>query len=89
MFYVYILQSRKDQKLYTGSTKDLRKRFSAHNAGEVFSTKSRTPFELIYYEAYKVESDARKREKNLKLRSKALAQLKRRLTGTLKFGVGV
>lgn len=83
MFYVYILKSKKDNDLYIGSTNDLRKRFKEHNDGKVFSTKLRRPFELIYYEAYKSEKDARKREHNLKLRSRALAQLKKRIGGCL------
>jgi len=83
MFYTYVLRSIKDNKLYTGSTDNLERRFREHNASKVFSTKSRIPFELIYYEAYKSESDARKRESNLKLRSRALEQLKRRIQGSL------
>lgn len=55
--------------LYIGSTCDLRKRIKEHNAGLVRSTKTRRPFELIYYEAYKSEIDARARESNLKLRA--------------------
>jgi len=75
--------------MYIGSTNDLRRRFAEHNKGEIFSTKFRRPFQLVYYEAYKSEKDARKREKNLKLRSKAFTQLKRRLTNSLDtFGVG-
>lgn len=84
MFYVYILKSIVDGDMYTGSTNDLRKRFKDHNNGKVFSTKLRKPFELIYYEAYKSERDARKREHNLKLRSRAFAQLKRRIQVSLK-----
>jgi len=83
MFYVYILRSKKDSKLYTGSTGDLVKRLNEHNSGKVFSTKSRKPFELIYYEAYKSEKDARIREHNLKLTARALAQLKTRITNSL------
>jgi len=79
MFYVYILKSKKDNNFYIGSTNDLKRRINEHNAGLVFSTKSRVPFELVYYEAYKSESDARRREKNLKLRSRAFAQLKKRI----------
>ncbi|EKE06667.1 MAG: hypothetical protein ACD_18C00306G0005 [uncultured bacterium] len=79
MYYVYILKSKKDNKLYTGSTNDLRRRFKEHNTGKVTSTKYRVPFELIYYEAYKAEKDARDREHNLKLRANALSQLKRRI----------
>jgi len=84
MFYVYILRSKIDSDLYVGSTSDLRKRFKDHNDDRGFSTKRRKPFELIYYEAYKSEVDARKREHNLKLRSRALAQLKKRINDSLK-----
>lgn len=83
MTYVYLLRSRKDGDYYLGSTNDLRQRLKMHNDGRMFSTKNRRPFELLYYEAYKVESDARHREHNLKLRSRAFLQLKKRLLGTL------
>jgi len=66
MFYVYILKSIKDNNLYTGFTKDLRERIRWHNEGKTQSTKWRLPIELIYYEAYKDEKDARKRELFLK-----------------------
>jgi putative endonuclease len=56
----------KDGKSYTGYTSDLRKRFNEHNSNKVFSTKSRGPFRLIYYEACIIEDDARAREKYLK-----------------------
>ncbi len=79
MFYVYILKSKVDHENYIGSTNDLRKRFKEHNLGKVYSTKGRKPFEIIYYEAYKSEKDARMREHNLKLRSKAYTQLKLRI----------
>ncbi len=85
MFYVYILKSKKDKLLYAGSTNDLKNRFKLHNDGKIFSTKLRKPFELIYYEAYKVEKDARVREHNLKLRANALNQLKRRIANSLKY----
>lgn len=83
MFYLYVLKSVKDGNLYIGSTNNLRKRFNLHNEGKVFSTKMRASFELIYYEAYKSENDARKRETNLKLRSRAFAQLKKRIESSL------
>lgn len=79
MFYVYILQSREDAGLYIGSTNNLLERLKQHNSGNVPSTKSRMPLELIYYEAYRAENDARHREHSLKLRGKALGQLKNRI----------
>ncbi len=83
MFYTYILQSKLDKKFYIGSTKDLRKRLREHNSGLVKSTKSRKPFELIYYEAYKAENSARNREKSLKLRGRARVQLLKRIADCL------
>ncbi|OQB05296.1 MAG: GIY-YIG nuclease superfamily protein [bacterium ADurb.Bin212] len=83
MYYLYILKSLKDHDLYIGYTSDLKRRFQEHNEGKNKSTKYRTPFELIYYEAYKDKSDAKKRECNLKLRSRAYSQLKKRIEGCL------
>ena len=83
MYYVYMIKSKKDDNLYIGSTNDLKRRLLEHNRGLNFSTKFRRPFELIYYEAYKSEEDARIREHNLKLRANALGQLKRRTSKSL------
>ena len=66
MFYTYILRSKKDNRFYTGSADNLRRRLEEHNTGKVFSTKYRLPFELSYYEACTNEQDARAREKYLK-----------------------
>jgi len=66
MYYVYILRSLKDEKLYSGYTADLKTRFSEHNKGKVESTKNRIPFQLIYYEAYLHQQDATAREKFFK-----------------------
>ena len=62
---------------------ELRRRLAEHNGGLVQSTKPRVPFELVYYEAYRAERDARTREKNLKLRGRAFAQLTRRIAESL------
>lgn len=66
MFYTYILKSKKDGKMYTGYTNNLRKRFKQHNDGKSTYTKGRGPYELIYYEACLEEEDARSRELYLK-----------------------
>jgi len=83
MFYVYILQSKKQGDLYVGSTNNLVKRFKEHNSGKVQSTKSRIPLELIYYEGYKAEDDAREREHQLKMRGQTRVHLKKRLQRSL------
>ena len=79
MFYVYILKSKKDGELYFGYTSDLIERLKEHNLGLVRSTKSRIPLYYVYFEAYASKEDATKREHNLKLRAKALRQLKIRI----------
>lgn len=66
MHYVYILISDKDQQFYTGCTHDLKKWLSEHNKGAVPSTKNRTPFKLVYYEACLDKRDAYHRERYLK-----------------------
>ncbi len=65
-FYTYVLRSLKDGKLYIGWTDDLKSRVNKHNKGLVTNTKSRIPFELVYYEACKSKQNAIKREKTLK-----------------------
>lgn len=47
MYYVYVLRSLKDKKLYSGYYSDFKQRFTDHNLGKVAITKYRIPFELI------------------------------------------
>ena len=54
----------KDKQLYIGFTDNLRKRILKHNTGKVFSTKSRRPLKLIYFEVYL--NEPRKRPKVLR-----------------------
>lgn len=84
MFYLYVLKSTKDGQLYIGSTNDLRRRLLEHNNGSVKSTRNRTPFELRYYEAYFKEKEARRREIALKNNGRVLAQLKKRISESLR-----
>lgn len=62
MFYVYILRSVSDKKLYIGYTENLQRRLKEHNSGNNFSTKTRLPLKIIYYEAYFNKEDAQERE---------------------------
>ena len=66
MYYVYLLQSNKDNSFYIGYTKDLRKRFSQHNNGLSKATKYKRPYRLLFYEAFLSSRDAKQREKYLK-----------------------
>jgi len=79
MYYVYVIRGPK--QFYTGSTKDLKKRFSEHAENKVFSTKGRGPWEIVYYEASLSEKDARERERYLKT-----AWGKRYLRNRMKYG---
>ncbi len=83
MFFVYILKSKKDNSIYIGYTSDLKRRFEEHNGGKNKSTKFKVPFELIYYEAYRSESDAKYRESNLKRFAQAYSALKGRIKNSL------
>lgn len=66
MHYVYIIYSKSLDKLYKGSTADLRKRIKNHNQGKVISTKNGKPWLLVYYEAFIDKTDALKEEIFLK-----------------------
>jgi putative endonuclease len=66
MFYVYVLQSAKDDGLYIGYSADLKKRLRQHRDGVAFATSYRGPWKLIYYEACHERADAEGREQFLK-----------------------
>ncbi|MBU1349001.1 GIY-YIG nuclease family protein [Patescibacteria group bacterium] len=66
MYFVYVLFSRSDRKLYIGYSHDVSKRFRQHQMGQVEATKNRRPLELIYHEAYSDEQEAKRRERYLK-----------------------
>jgi putative endonuclease len=83
MYYVYVLKSHRDEKLYIGYTANLGTRFRDHQAGGVISTRHRRPLELIFYEAYKNMEDAKRREKYFKT-SKGKSSLRMMLQNSLK-----
>lgn len=84
MFYVYILKSKSDGKLYIGYTNDLKRRVEEHTKGLNVSTKYRLPLKLVYYESYVSQADAKDREKMLKTSSGAYTALKRRIMDSLR-----
>ena len=65
-FFVYILQSEKDKKFYTGYTANVDLRLKAHNDGKVKSTKHRRPFVLVKVENFATRREAMWREWELK-----------------------
>ncbi len=78
MFYVYLIESINGNSLYTGHTRDLKKRLKEHNQGLNFSTKPYRPWNLVYYEACVEKTDAKRREKYLKT-NQGRRLIKRRL----------
>jgi len=66
MYFVYILQSIKNNKYYIGSTNNLERRISEHNSGKTKSLKYLTPLKIVFYKKYERESDARLVERKLK-----------------------
>ncbi|MEK7585230.1 MAG: GIY-YIG nuclease family protein [Patescibacteria group bacterium] len=65
-YFVYILLSHLDRKLYVGCTSDIESRLKRHNDGLVDSTKNRRPFSLIYSEKIEDKTEAFNRERFLK-----------------------
>lgn len=65
-YFVYILFSIKDRKLYIGYTENFKTRIKEHFKGKVRATKDRRPLVLIHYEAFRNRKDARARERFLK-----------------------
>ena len=82
-YFIYVLFSLKDKKLYIGYTANIKNRLKEHISGKVLSTKSRRPFKLIYFEYFTNIYDAKAREKYLKS-GFGRSQLKLALKTTLK-----
>jgi putative endonuclease len=81
MYYVYVIQNEKGAT-YTGYSSDLRTRIKAHNEGLNASTRGHR-WEVVYYEAYKAEKDARRRERQLKQSGQARRWVKERIRESL------
>ena len=65
-YYVYVLKSINFDFIYIGFTDNLKCRFKEHNSELNISTKHFAPYEIIHYEAYRNEKDAKRREAYLK-----------------------
>ncbi|MDO8560950.1 MAG: GIY-YIG nuclease family protein [bacterium] len=70
MYYVYLLKNNTKNEIYIGYTDDLERRLKEHQ---------RKHPELVYYEAYKAEKDARTREIKLKQHGQTKRRLKERI----------
>jgi putative endonuclease len=65
-YFVYILLSEKDNKLYVGCTSNLQDRLKSHNRGQVVATKFRRPLFLLHSETFQDKAEAFNRERFLK-----------------------
>jgi len=83
MYYVYLLKSKKGGNLYIGYSSDLKRRVREHNEKKNRSTLPYAPYDLVYYEAYRSQADAKERERQLKRFSQAYVQLKRRTSDSI------
>jgi len=66
MFYTYMVRC-KDGTLYTGYTTNIESRIKAHNDGKGAKyTRGRLPVTLVYVESFSDQSQAMKREYEIK-----------------------
>lgn len=66
MYFVYILQSKKDKSLYVGSTEDIKQRLADHNIGKAKYSSSKRPYVLKWFCAFPDKQLALGFEKYLK-----------------------
>jgi putative endonuclease len=64
--YVYVLRSQRNGRFYTGFSVDPERRLVEHNSGAVRATRSLRPWEIAYTELCVDETEARKREYQIK-----------------------
>ena len=82
MFYFFVLQNVEGE-LYFGSTKDLKRRISEHNTIRSLATKNQY-WNLVYYEAFYSETNAREREQHIKQYDQSKRWLLQRIKNSLK-----
>jgi putative endonuclease len=66
MYFVYILQSKKDHRYYVGVSENVERRLREHNAGGSKSTAPYRPWTIIKIEEYPDAKLAYKRERFIK-----------------------
>gem|GEM_PF-1562811 len=50
MWYVYVLRSQKNGKIYVGMSQDIDRRLAEHNSGKSKFTSGHLPWKLVYSE---------------------------------------
>lgn len=67
MYYVYVLRSLKNNRFYTGSTSNLKKRLGEHASGRSKYTRLTKPFKLVHFEHFETRAEAVRRERYFKI----------------------
>ncbi len=65
-YFVYILQSEKDQSFYIGYSENPILRLEKHNSANSGYTSTKQPWKIVYTEEFPNKTEAIKREKFLK-----------------------
>jgi len=65
-YYIYIIKSKNDGKIYTGLTTNLYNRLKQHNSGISGYTKGKGAWDLIWYASFDTKEKAVAFEKYLK-----------------------
>lgn len=66
MYYFYVLKFKENNKFYYGFTNNLKRRIKDHKSGNSDFTHRNGTFDLVFYEAYINEDDAREAERYFK-----------------------
>jgi putative endonuclease len=66
MYFVYIIESERNGRYYSGQTENLEGRIKVHNMGRNLSTKAYIPWKLKWYKEFETRSEAVKMEKRIK-----------------------
>ena len=65
-YYLYIIQSEKDDSFYIGTTQNLKERVLRHNQGRSKYTRTKRPWKLVFNEEHPDRSSAMKKEYAIK-----------------------
>ena len=88
-YCVYILQSSRTKRYYTGHTEDFERRLGEHNSGKNKSTRNGSPWQLVYQEVLLTRSEAMQKEEQIKNRgAKRFLEVveKRKIQGVAQLG---
>jgi len=67
-YYLYIIQSDRDNSFYIGTAQNLEERILRHNQGRSKYTRTKRPWKLVFFEEHPNRSSAMKSEYAIKRR---------------------